>query len=472
MCGIAGTVDFDGAPADKELLERMAASLAHRGPDGSGIHVDGPFGLAHRRLSIIDLAGGAQPLCNEDGGVWTVFNGEIYNYKELRRELEGRGHLFKTASDTEVVVHLYEEHGATFPKYLNGMFAIAILDSKRRKLLLVRDRLGKKPLLYFRNGRHFAFASEMAALKLHPRMPREIDLQALWDYFSLLYVPSPRTIFKGVSKLPPGQILELDLARRFTGGGLYWSADFSRKEELDYDGAKTRLRELLEDSVRRRMIADVPLGAFLSGGVDSAIVAGLMCRVSEAPVKLFSIGFSDPLYDERPSIDATLSQLKSFAKASPETFSRVVEPDKFDVLEKLALRFGEPFADSSMLPTFLVCAFARENVTVALSGDGADEVFAGYERYLAMKWASLLDFVPTPLRKPLFSSFASLLPASASERGAKGRLRRFLDARWPPTPRTLSRHDFALRRELEKLRRRTAFDAFRPGPTHDYMRLA
>lgn len=471
MCGIAGTVDFDGAPADQRLLEAMASRLAHRGPDGSGVHCEGPFGLAHRRLSIIDLAGGSQPLCNEDGSVWTVFNGEIYNFKELRRELEAKGHVFKTLSDTEVVVHLYEQRGAEFPKLLNGMFAIAVLDVKRKKLLLVRDRLGKKPLVYFRNGSSFAFASELAALKLHPAMPEELDPQALWDYFSLLYVPSPRTAYKGVFKLPPGQLMELDLASRFQTASQYWSPDFARKEALDYDDAKARLRELLSDAVKRRMVADVPLGAFLSGGLDSAIVAGLMCEAASGPVKTFTIGFPDPLYDERQDADASARHLRSLSKVPLESSVKVVEPQDFSILETLAKRFGEPFADASMLPTFLLSRFARESVTVALSGDGADELFCGYERYLAMKWAHLADFLPLRLRRPLFGYLASLIPQAWGERSLRGRSRRFLKALASDGSRRyldlLSRFDEPLKRAVAG----PFFGSLPLGETHDYLRL-
>ncbi len=471
MCGIAGTVSFDGEPADMALLEAMAGALAHRGPDASGFHADGPFGLAHRRLSIIDLQGGAQPLANEDFTIWTVFNGEIYNFKELRNELEGRGHVFKTVSDTEVIVHLYEEHGTEFPKRLNGMFAIAVLDSRRRRLVLARDRFGKKPLVYFRTDSCFAFASELAALRLHPQMPRTPDLQALWDYFSLQYIPSPRTVFKGVCKLSPGQVLELDLAERFTKTHRYWSHDFSVKSEMDYDDAKIELRKLLSDAVERRLVADVPLGAFLSGGLDSSVIAGLMCEVSKGPVKTFTIGFDDPSYDEREAAAAAAAHFRNVSKVPFESSVRVVEPQDFPSLELLVKHFGEPFADASMLPTYMLSKFARESVTVALSGDGADEVFGGYERYLAMKWARLADFIPYAVRRPVFGSIAELMPASSAERSLQGRARRFVKALGSDSSQRyldmISRFDEDLKRSVAG----PLFDSMPHGSTHDYIKL-
>jgi len=471
MCGIAGTVNFDGSPADTAVLEAMAGALSHRGPDASGFQLEGPFGLAHRRLSIIDLQGGAQPLANEDFSIWTVFNGEIYNYKELRRELEAKGHVFKTVSDTEVIVHLYEEHGSEFPKRLNGMFAIAVLDLKRRRLTLARDRFGKKPLLYFRTGSSFAFASELQALRRHPEMPREPDCQAIWDYFSLQYVPSPRTVFKGVCKLPPAQVLELDYADGFVRTHRYWHPDFAVKSNVEYDDAQEMLRKLLSDAVERRLVADVPLGAFLSGGMDSAIIVGLMCKLSKGPVKTFTIGFDDPSYDERDAATDSASHFQRVSKVPFERSVRVVQPQDFSALELLVRHFGEPFCDASMLPTYMLSKFARESVTVALSGDGADEVFCGYERYLAMKWAHMADFVPLALRSPVFGNAAALIQASSAERSFQGRARRFLKALGSDSSERyldmISRFDEALKRSVAG----PLFESSIHGSTQDYVKL-
>lgn len=428
MCGIAGFVNFDGAPAEQSILRDMACAMAHRGPDGEGVHVSGPFGLAHRRLSIIDLETGAQPMPNEDASVWTVFNGEIYNFPELRDALKSKGHIFKTRSDTEVIVHLYEECGAEFPKRLNGMFAIAVMDLRRRSLLLARDRVGKKPLLYFQTPKCLAFASEFGALKRHPEMPKELDMQALWDYLSLQYIPAPRTAFKGVMKLPPANILEFNLDKGAATLSRYWRPDYARKSGASYADSKTALRWLVEDSIKRRMVSDVPLGVFLSGGLDSTIVAGTMCKISEAPVRMFTIGFDDPLYDERGASAGAVRHFASFAKAPPESEARVVEPKDFSAVERLVSHFGEPYSDASMLPTFLLSRHTRDFVTVALSGDGADELFGGYERYLAMKWLRFADCLPLSARRSMRKVASRLLPPKMEERSLSGRVHRILRA--------------------------------------------
>jgi asparagine synthase (glutamine-hydrolysing) len=420
MCGIAGIVHLDAAPVDADVLAAMAQALAHRGPDGDGIRIDGPVGLAHRRLSIIDLAAGTQPLGNEDGTVWVTYNGEIYNHAALRAQLEATGHVFRTRCDTEVLVHLYEEVGPEFVRHLNGMFAFALWDSRRRRLILARDRLGQKPLFYFRTPRRLAFASELHALARHPDLPRDFDLQAVHDYLSLQYIPAPHTVYRHARKLPPAHSLDLDLDTGNARLQSYWHCRFDHKTRLSYADAREHLRELLTDAVRCRLMADVPLGAFLSGGLDSTLVVGLMAKICQQPVNTFTVGFPEAAYDER-----------RFARIAAKRFAtnhreRMVEPADFDTLTHLVQHFGEPFCDASMLPTFLLSQFTREHVTVALSGDGADEIFAGYYRYLVLKYAACADILPARLRRILWRHLAKLLPPTTDERTFIGKTRRIL----------------------------------------------
>jgi len=370
---------LDGAPVERELLRRMTSVLAHRGPDGEGLYLDGPAGLGHRRLSIIDLAGGAQPIANEDRTVWVICNGEIYNFRELRAGLLARGHRFATGSDSETIVHLYEERGEDCVQDLNGMFAFALWDSSRRRLLLARDRLGKKPLYYaHRPGGALAFGSELKAVLADPEVSRAIDLEALDRYLSLLYVPAPQTIFRHVRKLPAGHLLVAD-ARGVTIRE-YWDvrfADGPRRPTREY---ADELRDLLRRAVSDRMVSDVPLGAFLSGGLDSSTVVALMADLSERPVVTASVGFRESDHDERPSARLVAHRFGCDARESEVT------PEIRDLLPKLVWHFDEPFADSSAVPTYYVSKVAREHVTVALSGDGGDELFAGYARHFWDRW--------------------------------------------------------------------------------------
>lgn len=420
MCGIAGIINLDNTPVSSATLAEMNNAQIHRGPDEEGIRVDGAAGLAHRRLSIIDLSGGRQPLSNEDGTVWITYNGEIYNHREIRKNLEAKGHLFKTKCDTEVIVHLYEEYGKECVLHLNGMFAFGIFDKKKQYLLLARDRLGQKPLVYFHKNSIFAFASELQSLEKHPDMPSEINPQAIHDYLTLQYIPCPSTIYREVHKLPPAHLLELKLSEGVPRLHCYWSCDYSKKCDLSYKDAKIQLRELLEDAVDKRLMSDVPLGAFLSGGIDSTIIVGLMSKISRQPVKSFTIGFEEQKYDERRY--ANIAAL-NFAT---EHHEKIVNPADFSVLEKLVRHYGEPYSDASMLPTFLLSRFTREHVTVALSGDGSDELFAGYYRYLVMKFAKIADLFPLSVRKPVSSILSSLLPAKTEERTFAGNIQRIL----------------------------------------------
>ncbi len=381
----------------------MAQVLVHRGPDGEGFHFDDRIGLAHRRLSIIDLEGGKQPLSNEDGTIWVTFNGEIYNYVELRDQLLQKGHTFKTSSDTEVIVHLYEERGEECFSLLRGMFAIALWDSKRRRLVLGRDRLGKKPLYYSALNGITAFASEIKSLLEIPGVPRSIDSEALSDYFSLLYVPAPKTIFRSIRKVRPAHYLIVDN----TGihEQCYWDISFEGADEKSESQWCELLLDAYQESIRLRLRSDVPLGAFLSGGVDSSSVVALMSRLNGQSVNTCSIGFDEKEFDESVLAARFAQQLGAVHHEER------VRPEALSVLEKLAWHYDEPFADSSAVPTYYVSQAARRHVTVALSGDGGDENFAGYRRYYHdLVENRLRSYVPDAIRRPLFRQLGEWYP--------------------------------------------------------------
>jgi asparagine synthase (glutamine-hydrolysing) len=430
MCGIAGFVDQRRALGGREggaVLDRMCRVIRHRGPDDQGVMVEGGVALGMRRLSIIDLAGGHQPISNEDGTVTVVFNGEIYNYRELQRELEARGHRFQTHSDTEVIVHAYEEYGAACAEHFRGMFAFALWDAKEKSLFVARDRVGKKPLYYTLTASGtFVFGSELKSLLQHPEVAREINPRAVDAYLSLGYVPDPLSIFRGVHKLPPGHHLS------FAGGRVaiqsYWDFSYqpveSPRREDDY---LEELRARLAEAVRVRLVADVPLGAFLSGGVDSSTVVGLMAREMTQPVKTFSIGFDEDSYNE----------LK-YARVAAKHFGTdhhefIVTPDICGLVDELAWHLDEPFADSSAIPTYMVSKLAREHVTVVLSGDGGDELFAGYTRYVTDRRRSGFARLPRSLRHNVMSPLSRRLPHGAWGRNylhnvALDPLARYLDS--------------------------------------------
>lgn len=373
MCGIVGCFHFDDKPVDERLIRRMNERIIHRGPDDDGFFFNGRVGLGSRRLSIIDLSGGHMPLSNEDGSVWITFNGEIYNFLELREELLRQGHVFKTRSDTEVVVHLYEQYGVDCLKRLNGMFALAIWDKPRQRLFLARDRLGKKPLVYAHLPWGVAFASEIAALMQNPDIPRELDYQALDLYLTMMYIPSPMTIYTAVRKLRPAHYLLAEKGQVTIER--YWDIPYGQKQPRSEEQAIEELRALLTDAVQRRLISDVPLGAFLSGGVDSSTVVGLMSQVMREPVKTFSIGFESDAFNEL----AYARQIAERYHTDHHEF--VVKPQLIEVLPELLRKYGEPFGDDSAVATYYVSKLARSFVTVALSGDGGDEAFGGYPRY-------------------------------------------------------------------------------------------
>ncbi len=464
MCSIAGIINPAEPESARSTVIAMNCAQQHRGPDSSGIFFDGTVALGHRRLSIIALDSGAQPMDNEDHSLHLVFNGEIYNFSRLREELMQKGHVFRTDSDTEVILHLYEEYGEKLAEKLEGMFAFALWDVPRRKVLLGRDRLGQKPLLYFRRGRKLVFASEMAALRCDPDFPSELDPAAISDFLSLQYVPSPRSAYRQVEKLPPAHTLWFDVDSGKVKQRRFWDPDYLDKNDLRFDAAAAWTRELVSRAVQKRLMADVPSGVFLSGGLDSAVVAMLAAKLRlPDPTCGFTIGFADPAYDERSGARLMAAQISRLTGGAFEHFEKEVDAGDFGLLRKLAGHFGEPYADASMLPTYLLAQFAREKATMVLSGDGADEVFGGYERYIAMRLAAQFDHVPLAMRQGLLRRIARALP-DAGERTRSGRMRRFLLLAAEPVE---NRYAELLNRCPAELKRKLAGDALRPG-LHDY----
>jgi asparagine synthase (glutamine-hydrolysing) len=439
MCGICGKIRYGPEPVKETLIADMCGSLAYRGPNDNGIYTnvsarnDGHqvnIGLGHQRLSIIDLSrAGRQPMTNEDGTLWLAFNGEIYNFREIRAELKKKGHIFKSDTDTEVILHLYEEEGVNAVQRLNGMFAFALWDEKLNRLWVCRDRIGIKPLVYYWNNHTFVFASEIKALLNDPLISKDLDHEALLLYLAFNYVPAPYTIFKGIRKLKPGQYLivqnqELELIE-------YWDtpqvADLDKSFEssaVQADSYKDLLFNCLEDAVQSRMIADVPLGAFLSGGIDSSIIVTLMARHAAKPVKTFSIGFEDAdLYDET----GYAREVAVLNKTDHHEFKLSCK-DMLAALPDIIASFDEPFADSSAIPTYIVSRETRRHVTVALSGDGGDELFAGYRSYLAEYWFSKYMMVPGLFREGLLEKIINTLPDSRDSKGLEyiRRLKKFI----------------------------------------------
>ena len=407
MCGITGIFDTRGkADVDHAVLHRMNESQFHRGPDEGGLHLEPGVGLGHRRLSIIDLSTGQQPLYNEDRSVCVVFNGEIYNYQELIPELQALGHVFHTRSDTEVIVHAWEAWGERCVERFRGMFAFALWDRNQDCLFLARDRLGVKPLYYaLLDDGTFLFGSELKSLLAHGGLRRDIDPRALEEYFALGYVAEPRTIFRGALKLPPAHSLLLRRGQMSAQPREYWDVRFTLGARLSEAEANEELVRRLQESIRLRMVSEVPLGAFLSGGVDSSAVVAMMAGLTSSPVNTCSIGFSDPAFNE-----------SEFAKLVAERYHTnhyldMVESDDFGLIDTLARLYDEPYADSSAIPTYRVCQLARKHVTVALSGDGGDETFGGYRRYrLHLMEEKLRAALPLGLRRPLFGALGKLYP--------------------------------------------------------------
>lgn len=432
MCGLTGIYNLNDCPVSLEILQAMNRTLEHRGPDEEGyfINTASPFaganriqslvrapskkakgkghvGLGHKRLSIIDLATGQQPLCNEDSTVWIVFNGEIYNFKDIKTELESKGHRFRTASDTETIVHAYEEWGEDCVRRFRGMFAFAIWDENRQHLFLSRDRLGKKPLYYYLDDEKLVFASEIKAILEIPGIKKDLDFTALSDYLSLTYIPSPKSIFKYIRKLPAAS--HAVVSREGMRISPYWDLDFCPDYSLSEKQIIDGILGILDEATRIRMISEVPLGAFLSGGVDSSAVVAMMARENETPVITNAISFSESLYNEAPYARQVA---KLFGADHNE---HKVAPDAIPIIETLSWHYDEPFADSSAVPTFYVSETARKNVTVSLSGDGGDENFAGYSRYYNdSRENRVRGLLPQGLQKPVFEFLRDLYPSSGN----------------------------------------------------------
>ena len=427
VCGITGIFNFNNRPIIPEQLIRMNRTLVHRGPDEEGYYVnqrsevrgqrsadeklwrfgkgEGNVGLGHRRLSIIDLATGQQPLCNEDKSIWVVFNGEIYNFLELKTELEDKGHIFRTVSDTETIVHAYEEWGINAVKRFRGMFAIALWDENRQELVLFRDRVGKKPIYYYLSNQKLVFASEIKAILEVPDVNKDLDLTALSDYLSLTYIPSPKSIFKHIRKLPAAHYASINNNKIRVEP--YWDISFYPSSKQSEQQVIDDLIGILEEAAKIRMISEVPLGAFLSGGVDSSAVVAMMAKDNQQPVLTNSISFTESKYNEAP-----------FARMVADLFGtchneHLVTPEAIPIVEKLSWHYDEPFADSSAVPTYYVSKTARKNVTVSLSGDGGDENFAGYSRYYFDQRENWIrNIIPGPFQGPFFGFIQSLYPRS------------------------------------------------------------
>ncbi len=435
MCGISGLFDTRGKQDySRDLVYRINDIQSHRGPDEAGLHLEPGLAMGHRRLSIIDLATGQQPLFNEDGSVCVVFNGEIYNFQQLVPELEALGHRFHTRSDTEVIVHAWESWGPACVDRFRGMFAFALWDRNKETLFLARDRMGVKPLHYaLLDDGTFIFGSELKVVTAHPAFRRQIDPLAVEEYFTLGYVADPRCIYTTARKLPPAHTLTLRHGEAIPAPRPYWDVRFSLDNAISEIDALAQLEQHLKESIRLRMIADVPLGAFLSGGVDSSTVVAMMAEISPQPVRTCAIGFKDPKFNE-----------SSFAAMVAERYRTahhldIVDSDDFDLIDHLAWLYDEPYADSSAIPTYRVCQLARQHVTVALSGDGGDESFGGYRRYrLHMMEERARNALPLALRRPLFGTLGRLYPK----------------ADWAPRP----------------LRAKTTFQSLACDPVEAYLR--
>lgn len=419
MCGICGAVSSSaGNFIDDFQLKQMCRVMHHRGPDDEGYYLDEYAGLGMRRLSIIDLSTGQQPITNEDGTLWIVFNGEIYNYRQLRDQLEKKGHRFTTKTDTEVILHAYEEYGDRCVEQLNGMFGFAIWDAANRRLLLARDRLGIKPLYYWLAGDKLVFGSELKAVIQHAAVPREIDPVGLNHFLTLEYIPAPTTIFKGINKLPPGHVLIFqNEACRIEK---YWDVPFREVPQNEAECVEA-LTELIRDAVRLRLVSDVPLGGFLSGGIDSSSIVAFMSEAMTEPVQTFSIGFDDQTYNELPYARAVAAHFGT------NHYEEILKPDITSLAERLVRHLDEPFGDFSIVPTYLVSEMARRHVTVVLSGDGGDEIFGGYETYMAQNFDRFYQWLPARLRQQALPALMARVPPQPAKKGLINKAKRFVE---------------------------------------------
>lgn len=419
MCGICGIVSSENlGTSHTDLLKSMCLTLYHRGPDDEGYYIDQNAGLGVRRLSIIDLVTGQQPISNEDRSIWVIFNGEIYNYRTIRSQLEAKGHVFATQSDTEVIVHAYEQYDQGCVDLFNGMFSFAVWDANRRRLLIARDRLGIKPLYYWTSNGQIIFGSELKSLLANPSIPREIDPIALDYFLTLEYIPNPRTIIKDIYKLPPGHYLI------FQDGSLsvepYWDIE-PRNLPLNEMDCEEAITDLIKDSVQMRLVSDVPLGAFLSGGIDSSTVVAFMTLTSNSPVRTFSIGFEEESYNELPYARQVATAFET------EHLEQIISPNISNLAEQLAGHLDEPLGDFSIFSTYLVSEMARNLVKVVLSGDGGDEVFGGYDTYVAQSMHGYYSLLPTSIRKKVLPSLADLIPPQRAKKGLVNKAKRFVE---------------------------------------------
>ena len=428
MCGICGQYNFDEKPVKEDLLRSMCVVMKHRGPDDEGTYVDGPFGMGMRRLSIIDLSTGHQPISNEDGTIWTVLNGEIYNYEELTEDLKKKGHVFITKSDTEVLVHLYEEYGKNFVRLLRGMFGFALWDKRKKELMLARDPLGIKQLYFLKERDAFLFGSEIKCVLRAMQGARNTDTEAFSHYLTFLYLPDNLTIYEGIEKIRPGCILTIN--QNGLKSEEYWNLNVLQGTDITLFEAQKRLMELMEESISLHLRSDVPLGVFLSGGVDSSIITAMASRITDKPLNTFTVGYGKEgdFYDERPYARLIAKQFKT------NHHEYIITPDIEDAIYKLIYYFDEPFANSSAIPNYYISQAMRKSVKVALSGLGGDEVAGGYERYAGVKLLSYLSNTPKAF-KNMAMAVVSLLPDSKNGNYIADRCKRFIKASIQTAPR-------------------------------------
>jgi asparagine synthase (glutamine-hydrolysing) len=447
MCGIIGYVNTDQQqPINEAVARAMNSAILHRGPDDEGFYFNGHVALGMRRLSIIDLAGGHQPICNEDQSIWVVFNGEIYNFPELRQQLLQRGHTLRTQSDTETIVHLYEEYGDELVQHLNGMFGFALWDMRKQRLLVARDRMGEKPLYFTQTAEAFVFASELKALLQHPAVERKLNLLALRKYLQYEFVPSPHTMIEGVWKLPPAHRLIFEHGH--WRQERYWQLSYEQERlRISEEEALLEVRRLLREAVRIRLLAEVPLGVLLSGGIDSSAVTAMACEAAAGRVKTFSIAFEEKSFDE-----SSYARMVAEHLGTEHYEKRFTEHDMLDIVPEIPRLLDEPLGDASLIPTFLVSRFTREHVTVALGGDGGDELFAGYPTYLAHRMTGYYNALPAFVRKGLIEPAIARLPVSTNNLSFDFKAKRFISGAGLPTGMRhtvwMGSYDAALQRQL------------------------